>query len=112
MNLQPFQDTQYDDEDGLDDFRLALQLNHDKIYAKMAALGLPYQTYPLIDNSGHNKDWQQNLQTELQSIYSRLNITGIPDLSGSDLSKQEEFEDFMQLLVQIETGLNKRLGIY
>ena len=65
MNLGPFQDIEFDDHAAFDDFKMNLQINHDRIAQKMFAAGLLYKTYPLIDGVEFNKDWQQNLQQEL-----------------------------------------------
>lgn len=111
MNLAPFQDTPFDEPEMMNDFRLALQLNHDKIAQVMFASSQLYKTFPLIDSDEHTKDWQQNLQQELNSIYRLLGMTGLPDLSGSDLSQQDDFETFMQLLIFSEQRVNAVLGI-
>lgn len=112
MQLQEFQDTPFDDAEAFDDFRMSLQLNHDRIAAKMFSLSLFYKTYPLIERDASNKDWQQNLQQELGSIYKLLGMTGLQDFSGVDLDEEGEFSDFMQLLVMAEGRVNSVLGIY
>ncbi len=112
MNLAPFQDIPPDDDEAFDDFKFNLQVNHDRIAQKMYASSLFYKTYPLIDADQHNKDWQQNLQQELGSIFSLLNLTGLPDFSGTDLDKEDEFQDFMQQLIFVEARINVQLGIY
>lgn len=112
MNLAPFQDIEYDDQAQFDDFKMNLQINHDRIAQKMFDAGLVYKTYPLIDSVEYNKDWQQNLQQELDSIYTLLNLTGLPDLSGSDLNQEDDFEVFMQVLLQTEEVINRTLEIF
>lgn len=112
MNLAPFQDIPADDEEAFEDFKFNLQLNHDRIAQKMYAASLFYKTYPLIDGVKSNKDWQQNLQQELGSIFSLLNLTGLPDISGTDLDKEDEFTDFMQQLIFVEARVNVQLGIF
>lgn len=111
MNLAPWQDIPFGDPEAMEDFRLSLQLNHNKIAQKMFAANLLYKTYPLIDADEHNKDWQQNLQQELGSVYTLLNLTGLPDISGTDLTKENDFQTFMQLLVFAEGRVNAVLGI-
>lgn len=111
MNLGPFQDIEHDDNGAFDDFKMSLQINHDRIAQKMYAAGLFYKTYPLIDSVAYNQDWQQNLQQELGSIYALLELNGLPDLSGADLDRAEEFNDFMQQLVFVERRINAFLGI-
>lgn len=111
MNLAPFQDTPFDDAAAFDDFKMSLQQNHNKIAQKLFAQSKFYKTYPLVDSVEHQKDWQQNLQQELQSIYALIPLTGLADFSGADLSKQDEFEDFMNLLIFVERRINVQLGI-
>jgi hypothetical protein len=111
MNLSPFQDIQYDDTEALDDFKCSLQINHDKIAQIMFKGGLAYKTFPLIDSGEHQKDWQQNLQQELGSIFKLLNLTGLPDLASADLNREDDFSDFMDGLIQVEITVNKTLGI-
>ncbi len=111
MNLSPFQDIEFDDKESFDDFKMNLQINHDRIAQKMYEAGLLYSTYPLIDGVEFNKDWQQNLQQELDSIYTLLGLTGLPDLSGSDLDREDDFEVFMQVLIQTEETINQTLNI-
>lgn len=111
MNLQPYQDLQQGDTDGFEDFLLALQLNHNRIAQAMFTAGNVYNTYPLIVREAGVQDWQQTLQQELQSIYTLNGLNGLPDLSGSDLSQPEDFETFMQLLIQVEARINSALGI-
>ena len=112
MNLGPFQSIEFEDNDGFDDFKMNLQLNHTRIAQVMFAQGLVYQTYPLIDSVEHNKDWQQNVQKELGSIYALLDLSGLPDLAGSDLSKEEDWDTFFQVLVQVELNINFVLDIH
>lgn len=112
MNLAPFQDIPASDDDAFDDFKFNLQLNHDRIAQKMYAASLFYKTYPLIDGVRSNQDWQQNLQQELGSIFKLLNLTGLPDFSGTDLSREDEFQDFLQQLVFVERRINVQLQIY
>lgn len=111
MNLSPFQDIEFDDREAFDDFKTCLQINHTRIAQKMFSAGLIYKTYPLIDGVEYNKDWQQNLQQELASIYALLDLSGLPDLSGSDLDREDDFEVFMQVLIQTEGVINQVLNI-
>lgn len=111
MNLQPYQDTPFDDDDAFMDFQMALQLNHDTIAQRMFANGDFYKTYPLIDEPWNVKDWQLTLQQELNSIYALLEMTGLPDLASADLEREQDFSDFMQLLVNAEARVNAALGI-
>ncbi len=112
MLLTPFQDIPPDEPESFDDFKFNLQLNHDRIAQKMFAANLIYKTYPLIDSQRHNKDWQQNLQQELSSIFALLGINGLPDFSSTDLEEPGDFQDFMQQLVFVESRLNAILQIY
>lgn len=113
MNLEPFQDIQFEDDEGFEEFKLALQLNHDKIARVMFSMTPPltYKTYPLIESNRSSQDWQQNLQQELQSIYTLNGLTGLPDFSGADLSREGEFEDVLQQLIFVERKINAALGI-
>lgn len=111
MNLAPWTFTPFDDDDAFKDFTLALGLNHSKIASVMYSQSLFYQTYPLKTWESWNRDTLQNLQTELRSIYTLLNFDGLPDFSGVDLRKEDEYEDFMLQLQQVETRINQRLGI-
>lgn len=112
MNLAAFQDIPFDDQDAFNDFKFALQANHDTIAQRMFANSKFYKVYPLYDSVEHSKDWQQNLQQELSSIYSLLNLTGLPDFASTDLHRQEDFEDWMQQLIFVENTINANLGIY
>lgn len=111
MNLQPFQDVEYDDAESMEDFKMSLQINHDKIAQVMFGNSLFYKTFPLIDSAQHNKDWQQNLQQELTSIFTLLDLNGLPDLASADLNREDDFSDFMDLLIQTEGTINRTLGI-
>lgn len=112
MNLGPFQDIPTSDSDGFDDFKFNLQVNHDTIAQRMFALNLVYKTYPLVDSLRHTKDWQQNLQQELGSIFSLLGMSGLPDFASVDLDREEDFHDFLQQLVFVERRINATLGIF
>ena len=111
MNLGPFVDTPFDDQAAFDDFKMSLQINHNKIAQKMFANGDIYKTYPLIDSVQYNKDWQQNLQQELGSIFALLEINGLPDISGADLDREDDWSVFFQTLIQVEATINSTLGI-
>lgn len=111
MNVAPFTDCPFDDSDAFADFALVLGLAHERIAQVMFANSLFYKTYPLIDWKPENRDTIQNLQQELGSIYSLLNLNGLPDFSGVDLKKQDEFEDFMLQIKGVETTINAQLGI-
>lgn len=111
MNLAPFQDILYDDEEAFDDFALALQLNHNRIAQVEFAASKFYKTYPLADVGSNKKDWQQNLQQELQSIFTLNNMTGLPDLASADLDREDDFNDWMQGLIFAELRVNTQLGI-
>lgn len=111
MNLAPFTDIAFDEPEALEDFRFALQTAHDKIASVLFKQGKVYHTYPLIDADGSNKDWQQNLQSELSSIYSLLGFTGLPDFAGADLNQENDFTDFLLSLQLVERRINAQLGI-
>lgn len=111
MNVAPWTDTPFDDEDAFADFTFVLNLNHRKIAQVMFENLLVYDTYPLADGKLGDKDWLQNLQQELQSIFAKLELTGLPDFSSVDLRKEDEFEDFMLQLEQVESNINHTLGI-
>lgn len=111
MNVRPWCDTPFDDDDAFADFTLVLGLAHERIAQVMFANSLFYKTYPLMDWKPENRDTIQNLQQELGSIFGLLNLSGLPDFSGVDLKKQDEFEDFMLQLQQVETTINAQLGI-
>lgn len=110
--MGPFQSIEFKDNDGFDDFKMNLQLNHTRIAQVMFAQGLVYQTYPLIDSVEHSRDWQLNVQKELASIYALLNLNGLPDLAGSDLNKEEDWDVFFQVLVQVELTINDVLDLH
>lgn len=109
--MQLFQDVPFDDREAFDDFTLALSVNHRHIAAIMFPAGKVYEVYPLNVRFEHAKDWQQNLQQELQSIFTLNGLTGLPDLSGADLRNEEEFDDFMDQLIFVEAKINLFLGI-
>ena len=111
MNVAPWADTPPGDEEAFSDFTLVLGLAHNRIAAVMFENSLVYATYPIMDGTIGNTDWLQNLQQELQSIFTLLDLTGLPDFSGVDLRKDDEFEDFMLQLQQVEARINATLGI-
>lgn len=111
MNMSIFNDVPFDDVAALDDFKLALQVNHNTIAQRLFAQSKFYDTYPLIDSLEHAQDWQQTLQAELQSIYAAIGFTGLPDLSGADLSREEDFDVFFDQLVDVERRINVALDI-
>ena len=111
MNLAPFTATPFDDPSAFQDFTLALGLSHERIAQVMFQNSFFYKTYPLMDWPDATQDTLQNLQQELGSIYSLLNLNGLPDFSSVDLKKEDEFEDFMLQLQQVESRINMTLGI-
>ena len=111
MNLSPFSDLPFGDDDAWDDFSLAHSLAHDKIAQVMYSNSNYYETYPLEETPQHDRNWLLNHQSEHQSIFSLLNLTGLPDLSTVDFAKQDEFEDWVFLHSQIHTTINAQLGI-
>lgn len=111
MNLSPFSDLPFDDEDAFADFQLAHGLAHDRIAAAMYALSKVYNTYPLMEEPSKDKDWLLTHQSEHESIFTLLGMTGLPDLTTVDLSKQDEFDDWMLLHRQIHERINATLGI-
>ena len=111
MNLAPWTDTPFDDEDAFDDFQLVHGLAHDKIAAVMYPLGFVYTTYPLYETPNYNIDWLLTHQEEHQSIFAQLGMTGLPDLASVDLKKDEEYQDWMLLHQQVHQQINSFLGI-
>lgn len=111
MNLSPFSDAPFDDADAFADFQLVHGLAHERIAEVMYENSLFYITYPLMDNPQQDTDWLLNHQSEHESIFSRLNMTGLPDLATVDLSKEDEYFDWQNLHREIHERINKTLGI-
>lgn len=112
MNISPFTDIPYDDQDAQADFLMVNQLALDRIAQRMYAAGLVYNTYPHADPPGVDQDWMLNIQTELESIFTLLEITGLPDFSSSDWHKEDEFNDWMLSYRQVIERVNAILGIF
>lgn len=111
MNISPFTDTPFGDEDAFSDFQLVHGLSHDKIAAVMYAQDLTYTTYPLMDSPDYDRDWLLTHQEEHQSIFNRLGLSGLPDLATVDLKKEGEYSDWMFLHQQVHQAINAALGI-
>jgi hypothetical protein len=110
MNLSPFVDTPFDDPDAWDAFELAHGAAHEKVFSVLSSLGKSLNHYPLFDLQ-ENTDWKLIHQSEHESIFRLLGLTGLPDLTSIDLDKQEEFEDWMAYHAQVHARINAFLGI-
>ena len=111
MNLSPFNDTAFDDDDAWEAFELAHGMAHEKIYDVLTKSGLVFNHYPLFDTARGQKDWMLLHQQEHQSIYTKLQLTGLPDLQTVDLDKQDEFEDWMLSHTRVHAIVNQTAGI-
>jgi len=94
VNILPFIDTEFDDPEAFEAFALANGMAHQRIYNVMYSIGKPFTYYPLMDAES-DTDWLLILNQQMQSIYAKLGINGLPDFAGVDLHKREDFEDFM-----------------
>ncbi len=111
MNLTPFSDNPFDDDDAFKDFGLAHGLAHDKIAAVMYDAGFFYEAYPLYDARANDRDWLLTHQQEHQSIFAQLGLNGLPDLATVDLRNEDEWEDWNDQHAQIHERINAFLGI-
>lgn len=111
MNISPWTDIPFDDDDAFRDFQLVHGLSHDRIAAVMYGTSKFYQTYPLYDTPREDSGWKLDHQTEHQSIFTLLALTGLPDLATVDFDKQDEFENWMLLHQQVHQRINAALGI-
>lgn len=94
------------------DFLLYHQLDHDLIYQSIIGSGLQFQKYPLMDaRYPTDTDWLNNHQLEHQEIYDVLGLSGLPDLSSVDFTKQDQFEAWHDLHRDVHTLINNTLGI-
>lgn len=111
MNIAIFTDAPFDDQDAFRDFQLSHGIAHDQIAKTMFAQGLQYGTYPLYETPREDKSWLLDHQTEHESIYYLLGLTGMPDLATVSFDKQDEYEDWMLLHQQVHSLINDTLGI-
>lgn len=110
MNITPFIDTPFDDDDAWEAFTLSHGMAHEKYYEVMFAAGYQFPHYPVFDLS-ENADWKLIHQQEHDGIFRSLGLTGLPDLATVDLSKQDEFEDWLAYHGQVHARINAALGI-
>lgn len=110
MNLSPFIDTPFEDDEAWEAFELAHGMAHERIYAAMLQKGFMLNHYPLFDLE-RQSDWKLIHYSEHQSLYRALKLTGLPDLATVNLDQKDEFEDFMLYHAQVHSVLNVALGI-
>ena len=111
MNLSPFQDTPFGDEDAFEAFQLAHGLAHAKIAQTMFNTSKFYNVYPLFDTPDYDRDWKLFHYTEHQSIFNLLDMSDLPDLATVDFNKQDEYEDWMLQHTLVHARINIALGI-
>lgn len=111
MNLAPWTDIPWGDEDALLDFYMVHGMTHNNIANVMYAQDLFYVTYPLMDAKRYDKDWLLIHQAEHESIYSQIGLQGMPDLASVDFGKEDEFYDWHLLHKQVHANINAVLGI-
>lgn len=111
MNLSPWTDIPFKDDDAFLDFQMAHALAHIKIAQVMYGLGSTYSVYPLMETPKSDADWKLNHQSEHESIYFDLGLTGVPDLSTVDFNDEGEFNDWMLLHQQVHQFINSTLNI-
>lgn len=111
MNIAVWTDTPFDDADAFLDFQLAHVLAHDRIAQVLYSGSGFYQTYPLYDENHGDAGWKLDHQTEHESIFTLLQMDGLPDLTTVDFDKRDEFENWMLLHQQVHERINNALGI-
>lgn len=111
MNIEPFQDTPFGDDEAFEAFQLAHGLAHERIASVMIGLGNNYNTYPLYDTPDTDRDWKLFHYIEHQSIYHLLKLDNLPDLSTVNFDDEGEFTDWMQMHTLVHTRINATLGI-
>jgi hypothetical protein len=111
MNLSPFSDLPFCDEESWDDYQLAHGMAHQKIYDVLYSQSKFFLYHPLFDTPLHDRNWLLDHQQEHQSHFLLLGLTGMPDLITVNFENENEFLDWHLLHAQVHTLINSKLGI-
>ena len=110
--VAPLFDVPFDSKSEWQVFMLEHALQHGDIYAGIVAKGKNMTIFPLIDATEPNDhDWLNNHQLEHQEIYDILGLSGLPDLSSADLSKQDQWQTWHDQHRDVHSLINSVLGI-
>lgn len=111
MNISPFSDIIFGDDEGWEAFELAHGMSHQKIYDVLYSQSKFFLYHPLFDTPLSDHNWLLDHQQEHQSHYVLFGLTGLPDLITVDFSRENEFLDWLLLHAQVHTRINTAAGI-
>ena len=96
MNIAPYVDCEFGDEEALDQFKWVHLLSHGSVNDFIESQGLPVTDYQM-DNMENLPDWMfQHYQMHVQEA-RLLGLTAPQDLQLYDLKNESEFLDWMSI---------------
>lgn len=108
----PIFDIPFDSEQDYRVFLLDHAEIHDRIYAAIIDAGKSMLKFPLTDAAFPNDtDWLNNHQLEHQQMFDILGLSGLPDLSSVDFTKNEQFQDWHDQHRNLHTLISANLGV-
>ena len=110
MDIASLVDQKFGDADAFRDFLFNNSQAHRAVATKLEQMGHSVDSYPLTD-MGDMKDWLEFHDTVHQQEFSLLGLTGLPSLSGFDLSDRKQYDDFMFLHATAHQAVNNALGL-
>jgi hypothetical protein len=110
MNLSPFADAPFDDENAFTDFLGAHEVAHQTIANRVTALGRIVTTLPISDAEEDMTDWLLDHYDIHRQIAAALG-THVPDISSVDLDDENQYLDWMRTHASMHESINAALGI-
>ena len=110
VNIAVFSDLPFGDKDAMLDFLGAHAIAHSGIASTIMAGGGLIESLPLSESPDTDSSWMQDHYQAHLSIGKYLGQS-VPDLSGYDLKKPEQFDDWMAVHGDLHTSINAALGI-
>ena len=110
MNISISSDNPFGDEPAFQDFLGQHQIAHDTINRFLAGSGKLVSAVPLADTPIGNNDWlldHYQLHLEIGIAIGQ----SVPDLASVDLTKEDQYLDWMQIHSYLHQQINSFLGI-
>lgn len=109
MNLAPYVDCEFGDQEAFRQFTFVHFIAHDTISTYIEDQNLSIENYPL-ENLEQQKDWLFTHNEVHRAVAQRLGLTAPQDLEKFDLNNKEQFYDWSSIHGQEHTRILLAMG--
>jgi hypothetical protein len=110
VNLSPYRELAFDDQDGWQEFLARHEIAHQTIAQALQRAGKSAQRIPLTDDPRRNENWLNDHAAMHSAINKQLGLNN-SDIGSQDLKIEEDFVEWMLVHCAMHESENKVLLI-